>query len=1082
LRIGLLGPLQVRDRAGRPIVIGGRQVRVLLILLALDAGRVVPAGTLADGLWPDQQPADPPNALQTLVSRLRAALRGAGCDGLLESHAAGYRLAVTAAAVDALTFQSMAARGRHALADGDAAGAARTLREALELWRGRALADAEGYEFADAAAIRLAELRDETVLDRIEAELALGEGASLIGELKTTIAADPLAERPRALLMRALYAAGRQAEALAAYGEVRELLADQLGVDPSPGLQEVYLRILRGEDWHERPVVPPHRTLTPPTVPIPLTSFVGRETDMSRLLKLLRGSARLVTLTGPGGVGKTRLAKEVSGRLEMPRYFVPLAPVTDPAEVANAVLAALGMTGPVIQRPAVGSGPATDRVCAALGDRDDMLILDNCEHVIEASAALAAQVLAACPRMRIVATSREPLRIDGETLWIVQPLPVPPPADLSSQTYAAVRLLCDRAASVLPGFCLDEGNAEAVGRICRVLDGIPLAIELAAVWLRVLSPAQLAERLDDRFALLTGGSRTALPRHQTLRAVVDWSWELLSEPERVLARRLSVFPDGATLAAAERVCPGSELAAGDVLVRLSGLVDKSILARTDGPDGTAPRYRMLETVRAYCLEQLSAVGEARSTRDAFSAYYLDLAETADPMLRGAGQTRWLRELTAEQDNIHAALRWLVASRDTDRALRLVRALGWYWMLRGQTGEPVTLAREVLALGPGSPTMRLAEARVICALMAAGPTFDIDHVRADLDAALAALGQWADDRPSYHPIAAMVEPVLAVFDHDIERSLSLVDRFHDAADPWVRAAASLLRASFGGMLGNTRDTEDDLRRSLAAFRELGEKWGAAGALLQLAQLTQLRGDYAAALAELEESTALGRALGAWGDLPQIDGKLASVRIRMGDLAGARADLDRADRANAATSGGRVDSAAWLSVVRAELCWREGDRAAAERLCQQALACMDTQKADWFQAMRAQMLARLAVLAQEGGDGTRARALLGDALRAGVVWVDHTGLAEVIDASAVLAADGDARLAATLLGVAHSIRGAFDESSLDAPGVRQAAREALGLPDFEAAYQHGRKLSLDEGLALAAGVAGTSLPPENNAFRR
>jgi len=1073
LRIGLLGPLQVRDQAERPIAIGGRQVRVLLILLASDAGRVVPTGTLAGGLWPDEQPGDPPNALQTLVSRLRAALRGAGYGSLIESHAAGYRLAVPADAVDVLTFRAKAAQGRRALADGDAETAARILREALGLWRGQPFADAEGYEFADAAAIRLVELRGEAVLDRIEAELALGEGASLIGELKATIAAGPLAERPRALLMRALYAGGRQAEALAAYTEFRELLADRLGVDPSPALREVHLRILRGEESHERSVVPPAGIPAPPAGPAPLTSFVGREDELSRLLKLLRDSARLVTLTGPGGVGKTRLATEVSGRREMPAYYVPLAPVTDPAEVPYALLDALGMLGPVIQRRTGESAPAIDRLCAALSDRDDMLILDNCEHVIEAVAALAAQVLAACPRIRIVATSREPLRIEGETLLPVPPLPVPPPADPSSETYAAVRLLCDRAASVLPGFRLGEGNAEAVGRVCRVLDGMPLAIELAAVWLRVLSPAQLAERLDDRFALLTGGSRTALPRHQTLRAVVDWSWELLSEPERVLARRLSVFPDGATLAAAERVCSGDGLPAGDVLVRLSGLVDKSILAMTSQPDDTAPRYRMLETVRAYCLEKLSAVAEARRVRDRFSAYYLDLAESADPLLRGPDQTRWLRELIAEQDNIYAGLRWLVASRDTDGALRFVRALGWYWMLRGQTGEPVTLAAEVLALGPGSRTMRMAEARVICALMAAGPTWDIDEVRTDLDAALAALGEWAEDWPSYHPMAAMVEPVLAMFDHDFDRAQSLIARFRDAVDPWLRAAASLLRASFGGILGGTPEFEDDLRRSLAAFRELGEKWGSAGALLQLAQLSQVRGDCAGALAELEEATALGRELGAWGDLPQIDGKLASVRVRMGDLAGARVDLDRAERAGAGAAADRADSAAWLSVVRAELCWREGDREEAERLCRSALAWMNTQKAAWFQAMRAQVLARLAVLTREGGNGAKALALLGDALRAATVWVDHSCLADVIDATALLAADSDERTAATLLGVAHTIRGDFDESSLDAPGVRQAAREALGLPGFEAAYQRGRDLSYADGLALAAQVTGTDL---------
>ncbi len=1079
MRIGLLGPLQVRDQAERPVAIGGRQLRVLLILLALDAGRVVPAGTLAGGLWPDEQPADPPNALQTLVSRLRAALRGAGCDGVIESHTAGYRLAVPTDAVDVLAFQAMAADGRRALADGDPVTAARTLREALGLWRGQAFADAEGCEFTDAAAIRLAELRKETLLDRMEAELALGEGASLTGELKAAMAADPLAERPRALLMRALYAAGRQAEALAAYAETRELLADRLGVDPSPALEQVYLRILRGEE--APPASAPAPRVAPAPLPAPLTSFVGRGEEMSRLLKLLRDSARLITLTGPGGVGKTRLATEVPGRLEVPAYFVPLAPATDPAEVPYAVLDALGMRGPVIQRRTGESSPATDRVCAALADRDDLLILDNCEHVIEAAAALAAQVLTACPRIRIVATSREPLRIDGETLWTVPPLPFPSPADLSSATYAAVRLLCDRAASVRPGFRLDERNAEAVGRICRVLDGIPLAIELAAVWLRVLSPAQLAERLDDRFALLTGGSRTALPRHQTLRAVVDWSWGLLSEPERVLAQRLGVFPDGATLAAAERVCSGDGLPAVDVLARLSGLVDKSILAMTDGPDGTAPRYRMLETVRAYCLEKLPAAGEARRVRDGFSAYYLDLAETADPLLRGAGQGRWLRELAAEQDNMHAALRWLIASRDTEGALRFVRALGWYWMLRGQAGEPAALAGEVLELGPGPATRRMAEARVICALMAAGPTWDIEDVRGEMDAALGALTEWSGDWRSFHPLVALAEPVVAMFDHDVDRALGLIGRFDTAADRWVRAAASLLRASFGGMLGLNEQTEDDLRRSLAAFRELGEKWGAAGALLQLAQLTGLRGDHAAALAELEEATALGRDLGAWGDLPQIDGKLASVRIRMGDLAGARADLDRAEHAGAALGADRADSAAWLSLVRAELCWREGDREQAQQLCGKALAWLDSQKPVWFVAMRAQVMARLAVLAAEDRDRDRARALLADALRSGTVWVDHTCLADVVDAIAVFAADSDARLAATLLGVAHTIRGAFDEGSLDAPGVRQAAREELGLPGFDAAYRRGRELSYDEALALAAEVTGTDLS-SGHALRR
>src|SRR6266702_2531639 len=588
LGIGLLGPLQVRDETGRQVHVGGRQLRVLLTLLALNAGRVVPVTTLAGELWPDDPPENPGNALQTLVSRLRAELRQAGAGEVIESHPAGYRLAVPPEAVDVMAFEELAAQGRRALADGDAGLAARVLRDALLAWRGQPLADAAGSDFAEATAARLTELRSSVLADRIEADLTLGEGASLVGELRVLLSADPLAERPRAQLMRALYAAGRQAEAIAAYHEGRELL----GVDPSARLEQVYLGILRGgeqENDPERAGVPARARPSASRAQSPLTSFVGRDEDLPRVLKNL-DAARLVTLTGPGGVGKTRLAIEASGRLGAAAWFVPLAPVTEPAEVAYTVLDTLGIREPVIARRAAepGTGPP-DRLAAALGDRDDVLILDNCEHVIEAAAALAGHVLAACPRLRILATSRQPLRIDGETLCPVPPLPIPPApaAPVTIASYGSVRLLRDRAVAVQPDFELGEANAAAVARICRALDGMPLAIELAAVWLRTLTPAQLAERLDDRFALLTGGIRTALPRHQTLRAVVDWSWDLLSERERVLARRLAVFPGGVTLTAAEQVCAGhpgqeaSQLPASAVLTALAGLVGKSLLTRSD---------------------------------------------------------------------------------------------------------------------------------------------------------------------------------------------------------------------------------------------------------------------------------------------------------------------------------------------------------------------------------------------------------------------------------------------------------------------------------------------------------------------
>ena len=378
------------------------------------------------------------------------------------------------------------------------------------------------------------------------------------------MAADPLAERPRALLMRALYADGRQAEALQVY---QEALGGQLGVDPSPQLEEVYLGVLRqtltGRDGGSRAApAAPGGGPRPANLREPLTSFVGRDADVERVLELLARD-RLVTLTGPGGVGKTRLASEAAAVLAARRppgpgnapagvRFVELAPVTCAADVPYAVLDALGLRdggmlgGADRGRRAESPDPA-GRLLSALRPRNALLVLDNCEHVVGAAATLAHTLLARCPGVRTLATSREPLAIGGERLWSVAPLAVPPgrredltPGEIGA--YPAVRLLLDRAAAAQAGVELTATSAGRLASICRMLDGMPLAIELAAPRLRTLSPAQLAERLGDRFRLLTGGSRAAMPRHQTLRAVVDWSWELLSEPERVLARRLAVFP------------------------------------------------------------------------------------------------------------------------------------------------------------------------------------------------------------------------------------------------------------------------------------------------------------------------------------------------------------------------------------------------------------------------------------------------------------------------------------------------------------------------------------------------------------
>ncbi|HEY7260623.1 MAG TPA: BTAD domain-containing putative transcriptional regulator [Trebonia sp.] len=1098
VRISVLGPLAVTDAAGSPVRIGGQRVRALLALLALAAGNPVPAHALIERLWPDDRPVDAANALQSLVSRLRTALREAGgAESVLESSPAGYRLAVPPQAVDAVAFEARARDGARALAAGDPATAARLLREALGAWRGPALADVAGREFAAAPAARLEELRTTAVLDRIEADLALGEAVAVTGELRELSAADPLAERPRALLMRALAAAGRQADALAVYAAGRELLADRLGVDPSPRLEEAYLAVLRQEVPQAQAAgaaqLHPERTVASPAPPTPLpgaqrppTSFIGRDDDLSGVLKKL-AAERLVTLTGPGGVGKTRLAVEAAARLTAPAWFAELAPVSEPSEVPYAVLDALGLRQRVIARrgaDATAHSDPADRLCDALAGREAVLILDNCEHVIEAAARLAGQVLASCAGVTILATSREPLRIDGETLWPVAPLAAPPASQVPAgapdiSTYPAVRLLRDRAASVLPSFAVDEQNAAAVTRICRALDGMPLAIELAAPWLRTLPPAQLAERLDDRFALLTGGSRTALPRHQTLRAVIDWSWNLLSEPERVLARRLAVFPAGATLGAAEQVCAGGPLARGGVLPAMSGLVAKSIIGAADDP-GTpgdrGPRYRMLETVRAYGLERLAEAGEETQVRDALAAYYLDFAETADPMLRTRQQGVWHRELTAEQDNVNAALRWAIARQDTASALRFVRALGFYWTQRGR-GEGDTLAREVLAMEPPDESLLTTEARAVCAVLTVSASLDLEEVRGPLTEAIAKLSGFAGEGLAVHPMAAVAEPLLFMFDHDADAALAAIDRYATASDdPWMRATSHMYRATYSTNAGRLDGAEADCAVALEQFRAIGDAWGEAVTLYQIAEFAALRADHARAVAALDEAEHIGLAIDAWGDLAYIIGTLAVARARAGDLDLARADLRRAERAAEDRFRGNFPGNAdeWVLFIGAEVDWRAGDMAAAARRCEAVLAAVanrDHKDAAWWVSLRAQAQARLAlVMLETGEDPGRVPDLLAAALPAAAGWVENPPLAAAIDAVAafVVSQDGDLEVAATLLGAGHTVRGAFDESSLVAPRVRETASRALGDAAYAAAYARGRELSRETAVTLAAGL--------------
>ncbi|MFI6983841.1 BTAD domain-containing putative transcriptional regulator [Embleya sp. NPDC050154] len=637
---GILGPVEVRLPDGSPIAAGGPGARALLALLLLDAGHIVPTERLIDGLYGEDPPAGAANALQSHVSRLRRGLRAHGGDGeLVEFHAMGYRVAVDPEAVDAHRFERLARGGRAAPAAGEHASATALLGEAIGLWRGPAPAD---VPFAGARATRLEELRVAATEDHIEAQIAIGALRGVIPELRVLVEAHPLRERPRGLLMRALHGTGRQAEALEVYEDLRRVLADELGADPSPEPAAVHVAVLRGEIPGLRgpgaPSAPPPApepalpgpVFTPP--PGRLTGFVGREAELARLT----GSgtaARLLTLTGPGGAGKTRLAIEAAARTADEVCFVDLTRAADDAALVHVVASALGIReagGVTASAAEVDPGA---RIVSVLAGHRLLLILDNCEHVVGAAAELAHRVLDECPGVRILATGREPLGITGEVLCPVPELALPDPdADLDALRAApAIELFAARAAAVRPNFAVTAETAPEVARICTALDGLPLAIELAAARLRTLPLTEIAARLDDRFRLLSRGSRTAAPRHRTLHAVVEWSRDLLDPDERALARRFTVFTGGANLAAVAAVCGGSEDEADDLL---AGLTEKSLITLADGDGG---RFRMLETIRAFGAARLAEAGEEERIRRAHADYFLALAGEADAGLRGPGQ-------------------------------------------------------------------------------------------------------------------------------------------------------------------------------------------------------------------------------------------------------------------------------------------------------------------------------------------------------------------------------------------------------------------------------------------------------------
>ncbi|MFC4377745.1 BTAD domain-containing putative transcriptional regulator [Nocardia halotolerans] len=987
MHIEVLGPLRV-VADGRIVGVGGVRSRALLIRLALDAGRVVSARTLVESVWPEDVPDHPDAALHSLVARLRRALPDAAT---LVAGAAGYRLDVPDEAVDAVRFERLAEQGRRALGAGSHGAAQELLTEALGLWRGEPLADVAHLPFAVAVATRLDELRLAATEDRIEAILSGSspQRALLPVELNQLSAAHPLRERLRGLLIRALIADGRQTEALSVYEDYRTVLATQLGTDPGPELRELHLRILRGDtEWSH----------VPGNLRAPLTSFVGRAADARQVTRQFSDN-RLVTLVGPGGVGKTRLATTTAAGLDVPVWLVELAPVTRPDEVPCTVVAALGLRD---------SADAVSRLVETLAHREAAIILDGCEHVVGAAAQLAAELLGRCPRLRVLATSREPLGITGEVLFTVAPLAARP----------AAQLFTDRARAVRPDFV----PTDEVDRICRRLDCLPLAIELAAVRLRSMSIETLAARLDDRFRLLTGGSRTAPPRHRTLRAVVEWSWDLLTDTERAAANQAAAFPASFCGAAAEGV--------GLTAEALHALVDKSLLEYSQG------RYRMLDTVREFGIERLTATGRLTAARTAHAAYFLDLAERAEPHLRTSGQLSWLTRLGAERDNINAALAFAVDGEDTDTAIRFGAALGQFWAVHGDHAEATGKLREILSMpGPAPAEARL---RAIAAYLL-NATF-----AGSLDAAAATV-EFPD--AAHEPTAAFVCALLALATGDTDDGLAALEPHLNHPDPWTRAMLWFTRSLLHGAAGRADTGRLDITAAIEGFRGCGERWALSLSLMSLASASITAGDTVEALTMLDEATRLSRELGTH------DGQrawLAMVRIDAGDIDNARAQLSEV-----LTRGAAPHEITLARISLADLARHDGDLTEAKRHLGYAADVADP-------PARALYAAGAGYLAAATGDLTAAERHLGEARDIAVALPDMPMLAHVAVGLADLAhRRGEPDRASEILGVAHALRGGPNSANPD------VARLADALREYRDDYARG--CGLDPASALAKAQA-------------
>ncbi|MEJ3651659.1 BTAD domain-containing putative transcriptional regulator [Actinomycetes bacterium KLBMP 9759] len=1029
MQFGVLGPLAVTTDAGEPVVVPGAKVRVLLAALLANRNQVVSAARLIDDIWGDDPPADAGAALQVRVSQLRKALNDAepGARALVESRQPGYVLrtdpdGLDTANVDADRFARLAASG-----DAD------QLAAALRLWRGAAYADVADEEFVRAEVQRLTGQRLAVHERLAQARLARGEHDLVAADLAALVAEHPLHEGLRACHIKALYASGRQSEALDSYDDLRTHLADELGVDPGPDLVALHQQVLE-QSPELAPRTAPAPTTLRVTLPPRLDELVGRADALVELRQLLTDS-RLVTLVGPGGVGKTRLAVEAA-RDHGNAHLVELAalPAGDTG-IAERVLATLD----VHEEPGRGD-TAEQRLVSALGRRALLLVVDNCEHVVDPVAELVSRLLRAAPEVRVLATSREPLGLAGERVWEVQPLAVPEIATDGAAALESVLgspaalLFAARASAQQRTFRLDERTAPAVARICRRLDGIPLALELAATRVRALGVTGVVERLDssirERFALLTSRQRDVPERQRTLTAVIAWSWDLLGSAERAVLARLSVFSDGCTLDAAEAVADADP----DVLTRL---VERSLVVMDDS--GAEPRYRLLESVAAFCHERLDDPDDVRARH---AAYFTELAERADPLLRGPDQREWLERLDAESGNLHAAL----TEGNGDRG-RLATALTWYWYLRGRFTE----ARRALADSRGDPGWLAGF------LLLQGVVPGDAAVPAALRGRVAwFVGLALLDRNDLGGAARLLDVAMA----DAEAE----------GDTWTEAAVLSTRAMLSHAASDLVALERDATRSDALFTKIGDRWGRLQANNWLGGLVEVRGEYDRAVALHSEGLRWAEELALWPEVCTKLSWLAWLSVQTADYPQARELGERAYAMALESNSPNALSFAELSIAFAAR--REGKTDLAishlEHLVEMGRA--DAQPALFLPMV----LTELGHAVLQNGDAETALALHVEAFEAAEAFETPEGMGAPRDAvSALEAAAGvvaDPAAAARMLGAAAAARSSAmfvadnaEQDDVLATTARLVA--TMGQEAFQDAFRSGLTMSPRSAIALA-----------------